>query len=628
MQNNYQCIHKLFEEQVAQHGDATALVYLGEEISYRELDQRAQRLAHYLRTLGVGTETIVALLMPRDIEMVVALLAVLKAGGAYLCLDAEYPPQRLAFMLADVGAKVVLAKQGLADKLPLGVGARIVSLDRERHRIGDQPDTPIETNVNAENLAYVTYTSGSTGEPKGTEVPHRSLIGYIRGVNYAAFDEHQTFLQHSSISWDALTLELWTPLLQGGRAVLYEGRMLTPSELQRMVLEHGVNTIWLTASLFNNVVDTMPEALEGLQQLLIGGEAISVAHVRKAMTRWPDLKIVNGYGPSECTVFSSCYVISELPGEQQRSIPIGRPIGDRRVYLLDPRLRRTAIGMSGEIYVGGPSVARGYLRRPALTADRFVPDPFSKEGGGRLYRTGDLARYLADGNLEFLGRVDQQVKVRGFRIELDEIREMLNRHPGVSKSIVIAREDEPGNKRLVGYVVAPGGLELAPNELRDYLRRELPEYMVPAAIVLLPDLPLNEHGKLDYQSLPSPEQLPRSFDEPYVAPRTEVEQKIAALWQRLLKVDEVGINDSFFNLGGHSLLLAGMFRELRQMFDTKLSVVDLFRYPTVSLLAEHVEPRDEPEDPGLEPEFAESIKQGKTRLQGRLAQSRTATLEG
>ena len=628
MQNNYRCIHELFEEQVARRGEATALVYLGKEISYRELDQRAQRLAHYLRGLGVGTEDIVAMLMPRDVELVVALLAVLKAGGAYLCLDAEYPPHRLSFMLADVKAKLVLTEQGLAEKLPLGIGTRVVSLDRERHRIADQPTDPLECNVNAENLAYVTYTSGSTGEPKGTEVPHRSLVGYIRGVNYAVFDERQTFLQHSAISWDALTLELWTALLQGGRCVLYEGRLLTPSELQRMVHDHGVNTIWLTSSLFNNVVDTMPEALEGLKQVLIGGEAISATHVRKAMARWPQLQLVNGYGPSECTVFSSCYVIKDQPAEQQRSIPIGRPIGDRRMYLLDPRLRRTAIGMSGEIYVGGPAVARGYLRRPALTAERFVPDPFSKEKGARLYRTGDLARYLTDGNLEFLGRVDQQVKVRGFRIELDEIREMLNRHPGVSKSTVIAREDEPGNKRLVGYVVAASGIELRPNSLRDYLRGELPEYMVPAAIVMLPDLPLNEHGKLDYQSLPSPEEMPRSFDETYVAPRTEVEQKIAALWQRLLQVEQVGINDSFFDLGGHSLLLANMFRELRQMFKTELSVVDLFRYPTISLLAEHVEQPVEAEGPEHEPEFADNIRQGKSRLQSRLAQSRIATIEG
>ena len=628
MQNNYQCIHTLFEEQVARRGDATALVYLGQEISYLELDQRAQRLAHYLRALGVGTETIVALLMPRNIEMVVALLAVLKAGGAYLCLDTEYPRHRLAFMLEDSGARIVLTEQSLVERLPLEIDARVVSLDRERDHIAEQETGPIESDVNAEHLAYVIYTSGSTGAPKGTGVPHRNIIGYIRGVSYAVFDEQQTFLQHSSISWDALTLELWTPLVQGGRCVLYENRILMPSELQRLVQENGINTLFLSSALFNNVVDTMPEALAGVPQLLIGGEAVSVAHVRKAMTRWPRMKIVNCYGPSECGVISSCYAINEIPDEHQRSIPIGRPVGDRKVYLLDQRLQRTAIGMSGEICVGGPAVARGYLRRPELTAERFVPDPFNKEAGGRLYRTGDLARYLADGNLEFLGRVDQQVKVRGFRIELDEISAMLNRHPGVSKNVVIAREDEPGNKRLVGYVVATGGVELKASELRDYLRHELPEYMVPSAIVLLPDLPLNEHGKLDYKALPSPEQMPRLLDETYVAPRNEIEQKIAELWQRLLQVEKVGVNDSFFDLGGHSLLLAGMFRELRQMYDTELSVIDLFRYPTISMLAEHVEYHVEPDPFDVEPEFAESIKQGKSRLQGRLARTRTATIEG
>jgi amino acid adenylation domain-containing protein len=627
MQNHYQCIHKLFEEHVAARGEATALVYLGEEISYRELDQRAQQLAHYLRALGVNTETIVALLPQRNIEMVVALLAVLKAGGAYLCLDPEYPRQRLSFILADSGAKVVLTEQSLVERLPLEIDARVVSLDLERDYIAAQGTGPIESDVKAEHLAYVTYTSGSTGAPKGTEVPHRGITGFIRGVSYAVFDEQQTFLQHSSISWDALTLELWTPLVQGGRCVLYENRILMPGELQRLVQENGINTLFLTSALFNNLVDTMPEALAGVQQLLIGGEVVSVAHVRKAMTHWPQLKIVNCYGPSECSVISSCYVINEIPGEQQRSIPIGRPVGDRKVYLLDRRLRRTAIGMSGEICVGGPAVARGYLRRPELTAERFVPDPFSKEAGGRLYRTGDLARYLAQGNLEFLGRVDQQVKVRGFRIELDEIRETLNRHPGVSKSVVIAREDEPGNKRLVGYVTAADGVELTAPELRNYLREELPEYMVPSAIMILPDLPLNVYGKVDHQALPIPEKMPRPLEGIYIPPRTEIEEKISTLWQRLLQVEKVGINDSFFDLGGHSLLLTIMFRELRQMFNTELALVDLFRYPTIGLLAEHVEQHVEPDSFELEPEFTENLKQGRSRLQGRLAQSRTAVIE-
>src|ERR1041384_1090247 len=268
MQDNYQCIHKFFEEQAARRGEATALVYLGEKISYRELDQRAQRLAHYLRALGLGTEDIVALLLPREIELVVAMLAVLKAGGAYLCLDAEYPAQRLSFILADVGAKVVLTEQALAQRLPPGIGARVVCLNRERDHIARQETGPIESDVNAENLAYVIYTSGLAGAPKGTEVPHRSIIGYIRGVSYAVFDEQQTFLQHSSISWDALTLELWTPLLQGGRCVLYGNRILMPSELQGLVQENGINTLFLSSALFNNVVDTMPEALAGVQQLL------------------------------------------------------------------------------------------------------------------------------------------------------------------------------------------------------------------------------------------------------------------------------------------------------------------------------------------------------------------------
>src|SRR4051794_6537756 len=401
------CVHELFEAQAARRPDAIALLQDDASVTYGELDARANRLAHYLRKLGVGPEERVGVCLERTPRFVEVLLAILKAGGAYVPIEATHSPERVGFMLEDSGASTVIAEGATSGSVAAsGWSGRLVLVDEEAALIDHQPDTRPVSGVTPENLAYVIYTSGSTGEPKGTEVPHRAIPGFAFGVDYATFDENQVLLQHSSISWDALTLELWPALMHGGCSVLYRGRVLTTGDLAALVARHGVTTIWLTSSVFTTFMETEPEALRGIRQILTGGEAVSLPHVRRAAELLPETRIVNGYGPSECTVFSTCQVIPrELP-ESASSVSIGRPIGDRRIYVLDERMNLVPVGVVGEIYIGGAGVGRGYLQRPALTAERFVPDSFGSENGARLYRTGDLGRWTPDGRLDFAGRRD------------------------------------------------------------------------------------------------------------------------------------------------------------------------------------------------------------------------------
>ncbi len=463
------CVHELFAAQAAATPGAVALVHGDRTLTYAALDRRANRLAHLLVRRGVGPDARVGICAERSPEMVVALLAILKAGGAYVPLDPAYPAGRLAYMLADAAVPVLLTQRRLLDQLPAH-GAEVVLLDSlfagGEDGVEDDGDAlPPAAAVTPGHLAYVIYTSGSTGRPKGTEVPHRAIPGFFRGVSYVRFDADQVLLQHSSPSWDVLTLELWPALLTGGTCVLYPGRTPELALLGEQVRAHGVTTLWLTSAYFNLVVDTCPEILAGVRQVMVGGEAVSVPHVRRALRLHPGLRLVNGYGPSECTVFATCFPV---PADfDAAAVPIGRPIGDRRVYLLDRDSGPVPVGVPGELCVGGPAVARGYRGRPALTAERFVPDPFSGEPGSRMYRSGDRVRWRADGELEFLGRMDQQVKVRGFRIEPGEVEAVLAEHPGVRDAVVLVREaasGEPGDRRLVAYVVPGAGESGAPPE--------------------------------------------------------------------------------------------------------------------------------------------------------------------
>ncbi|HEX7239695.1 MAG TPA: condensation domain-containing protein, partial [Longimicrobiaceae bacterium] len=453
-------------------------------------------------------------------------------------------------------------------------------------RISREPETAPEVEVTPEHLCYVIYTSGSTGLPKGTEVPHRAIPGFFRDAEYARFDAETVLLQHSSTSWDALTLELWPALLTGGRCVLYPGRSLDPEELAREVERHGVTTLWLTAALLNLIVDTRPELLDGVRQVMTGGEAVSGAHLRRARERNPGLRLVNGYGPSECTVFTSCHVVGDEVAEGE-VLPIGRPVGDRRVYVLDGWGEPVPVGVPGELHVGGAGVGRGYLGQAELTAEKFVPDALGGEAGARLYASGDRVRWLASGELEFLGRMDAQVKIRGFRIELGEVEAALAAVAEVRESAVVAREDAPGQKRLVAYFVAREGGGVTAGELRARLAARLPEYLVPGAFVALESLPLTPNGKLDRRALPAPAY--GSAEDGYVAPRTPVEEVLAGIWAEVLGVERVGVEEGFFELGGHSLLATQVVSRARQALGVEVPLRALFEAPTVAGLAGRIE---------------------------------------
>ncbi|MBD2131004.1 amino acid adenylation domain-containing protein [Sphaerospermopsis sp. FACHB-1094] len=581
---NYQCVHVLFEEQVEKTPDNIAVVYKQENLTYRELNNRANQLAHHLKSLGVKPETRVGICVERSPEMVIGILAILKAGGAYVPLDPAYPIERLALMLEDVQTPILLTQTHLQNRLPRNQQT-VVNLDTDGEIIAQYSADNLPCEVTPDNLAYIIYTSGSTGTPKGTEVPHRSFIGFMFGVDYIHLDENQIWLQHSSVSWDGLTLEMWPPLLYGGRCVLYPEKIPTAEKLTQIIQEQKVNTLWLTSALFNMMIDTMPQGLLGIKQLLIGGESLSINHVRLALELLPETKIINGYGPSECTVFTCCYPIPEKLTENFKSIPIGKPIGDRTVYILDTHLHRVPIGVPGELYIGGASVARGYLNQPKLTRERFISNPFI--AGDTLYKTGDLVRRLPDGNIEFIGRIDTQVKLRGFRIELAEIEAVLNQHPDIQQVVVMAREDEPGKKLLVAYLVAQDNVP-TPSSLRNFLKSKLPDYMIPAAFVILENLPLTPNGKINRRALPVPDTSQRNLEVDFVPPSTDTEQELADIWQEVLKLKQVGIHDNFFELGGHSLLATQAISRLREVFSLDFPLRYLFENPTIAELAQKV----------------------------------------
>ena len=472
-------IHQLFAEEAARQPGAPAVVAGDAVLSYGELDARSNQLARLLRELGVGPDAPVGLAARRTPDVMVALLGILKAGGAYLPLDPAYPRDRIAWMLEDARVPVVVGDSPSTATLPDSTAARLL-LDADAERIAAQSREAIEGGATAESLAYVMYTSGSTGRPKGTLIRHRAVNRLVRAVDYVALGPGETLLFAAPLAFDASTFEIWGALLNGGRVVVHPEAVPTARGLQESIRRHGVTTMWLTAALFNMVIDEDPEALSGLRQLLTGGEALSVPHVRRALEALPSVRLINGYGPTECTTFTTCFTIPRPLPEGLRSIPIGRPIRDTSLYVLDAERNPVAPGEPGELYVGGEGLARGYLNRPDLTSERFVPDVVSGAVDSRLYRTGDLVRWLPDGTVEYLGRADEQVKIRGFRIEPGEIVAALLAHAAVKTAAVVAREDRPGAKRLVGYLVGRSGAERPSHaELREHLAKSLPEAMVP-----------------------------------------------------------------------------------------------------------------------------------------------------
>ncbi|HEX7240350.1 MAG TPA: amino acid adenylation domain-containing protein, partial [Longimicrobiaceae bacterium] len=572
-------VHALFAAQAARTPHAPALVFGGETLTYAELDREAARLARRLRERGVGPETRVGICAERSAELVTAMLAVLRAGGAYVPLDPAYPAERLAFMLADSGARVVVAQEHLLGRLPEFDGE--VVLVGEGDTAEDAPELPAVP----DSLAYVIYTSGSTGTPKGVAVPHRGVVRLVRGTDYVQLGPGDRVAQLSNSAFDAATFEVWGALLNGAALVGAErDTVLSPERFAAWLREERITTAFLTTALFNQVARQVPDGFGTLEHLLFGGEAVDPAAVRACLEAGPPRRLLHVYGPTEGTTFSSWQRVERVPAGAA-TVPIGRGIASTTLHVLDRRMEPVPAGIPGELYVGGAGVARGYVGRPEPTAERFVPDAFG-EPGARMYRTGDRVRWSARGEVEFLGRLDAQVKIRGFRIEPGEVEAVLHAHPGVREAAVTVREDAPGERRLVGYVVPrePGAVETA--ELRRWLAQRLPEHLVPGALVALEALPLTPNGKLDRRALPAPGPGGTGAS---AAPRTPAEEVLAGIWADVLRAERVGVHDGFFELGGHSLLATRVVSRVRDAFGVELPLRAVFEAPTVAALAERVE---------------------------------------
>ncbi|HEX8272300.1 MAG TPA: amino acid adenylation domain-containing protein, partial [Longimicrobiaceae bacterium] len=585
-------LHDPFEAWAARSPGSVAVVAGGARTTYAELDARANRLARHLRGLGVGPEVRVGVCVERTLDMVVALLAVLKAGGAYVPMDAGYPPQRLAFMLEDARVPVLVTQAALLERLPEGAAGAVVRLDADRARIAAESPAPLQSAAGPENPAYVIYTSGSTGRPKGIVVRHRGVVNNVTDLNRSfGVGPGDSGLALSSLSFDMCVYEVFGMLAAGGTVVLPD-----PDEARdvrhwaELLVKHGV-TVWNSApALLEAVVELVESRPElrprSLRLALLGGDWIPVTLPERLRAVAERVRVISLGGVTEASIHSTVYPVGERD-PRWTSIPYGRPMANQTAYVLDRLHGLLPVGVSGELCFGGVGLARGYLGRPDLTADRFVPDPFGDAPGGRLYRTGDRARWRADGQLELLGRMDFQVKVRGFRIELGEIEAALRAQPGVREAVVMARADASGERRLVGYVVGEPGAVPPAAELRQALGRSLPEYMVPAAVVALERLPLTPNGKVDRGSLPAPELgAPASA---HVAPRTPTEELLAGIWADVLRRERVGVGESFFELGGHSLLATRVVSRIREAFGVELPLRALFEAPTLERLAARVE---------------------------------------
>jgi len=577
-------IPELFARQALLAPEAIALVCGGESLKYAELDRRSNRLARYLQKRGVGKETMVGVLMDRTGDLIVALLAVLKAGGAYVPLDPAYPSERIALVIEDSCASVIVVNNRTRQNIA-GAPACTILADAQAAAIAAESGEPLDCPAAAENLAYVIYTSGSTGKPKGVMVEHRNVASFFDAMDPVIGADPGVWLAVTSISFDISALELLWTLTRGFRVILHgdEGTHTIPAE----IIRHGVTHLQLTPSLARMIAADPRSlaALGRLEKLLIGGEALPpalVASLRPAVRG----EIYNLYGPTETAIWSTTYRILAAT-DSRSSVPIGRPLANTHTYVLDSELRRAPAGEPGELFIGGAGVVRGYWQRPELTAERFLPDPFA--GEGRVYRTGDVVRLLPDGNLEFLGRTDFQVKIRGFRVELGEIEAALERHPAVQQAVVVAREDRPGDKRLAAYVVARDSRTPEPASLRALLASKLPDYMVPSHFMALDRLPLTANGKIDRKALPSPlDSTSRTSAPADERPRSETERLIARAWAEALGLECVGLHDNFFDLGATSLMVPEVQMELQRSLSREIPLVDLFEFHTVSGLAGHL----------------------------------------
>ncbi|BAY46081.1 amino acid adenylation domain-containing protein [Scytonema sp. HK-05] len=589
------CIHELFEAQVEQTPDAVAVVFGSEQLTYKQLNQRANQLAHYLKELGVKPDALVGICVERSLSMVVGLFAILKAGGAYVPLDPAYPQERLNYILSDAQVSLLLTDSSpkiSSPQLPINKDIRedavsplqVVCIDTDWDRIATtstENPTPCST---VAHLAYVIYTSGSTGKPKGVQIPHGAVVNFLTSMQrQPGLTQADVVLAVTTISFDIAALELYLPLITGARIDLVTREVASDGRLlSEQIAAGGATVMQATPATWRMLLAAGWGGVPGLK-ILCGGEALPGDLAQQLLAT--GAAIWNMYGPTETTVWSTVFEVAATQLLSQTSIPIGRPIANTQIYLLDSHLQPVPIGVPGELHIGGDGLARGYLNRPELTAQKFIRNPFSQEQGSRLYKTGDLARYLPDGNIDYIGRIDNQVKIRGFRIELGEIEAVLRQHPSVLQAVVIAREDVPGDKRLVAYVVVTEHIPPSLSELRRFLKEQLPDYMVPTAFVLLDTLPLTPNGKIDRRALPAPDTSDFISDNNFVAPRNSTEEVLAALWAQVLGLERVGIHDNFFELGGHSLLATQVISRIRQAFGVEIPIQLLFETPTIADLA-------------------------------------------
>jgi amino acid adenylation domain-containing protein len=572
----------LVETEAARAPEAVAACFEEGRLTYRELNTRANRLARHLERQGVGPNILVAVLVERSLDMLIAVLAVMKAGGAYVPLDPAYPADRLEFMLKDARIPLILTQEALRDRLAVPEEVRTICLDRDAPLMAREAGENLPRRAAPTDLAYVIYTSGSTGRPKGVRLTHRSLVNLLAAFRRIVdAGPRDVLVAVTTLSFDIAGLELFLPLVTGGQVVI-AGRDVAadPAKLMGLLSAAGATIVQATPATWRMLTEAGWQSAQGLR-VLCGGEALPTD--LGARLRETGAEVWNVYGPTETTIWSTAHRVDEVAGP----VPIGRPIANTRIYVLDRTGEPVPIGVPGELYIGGAGVARGYLDRPELTRERFVADRFSTDPAARLYRTGDIVRYRPDGALEFVGRGDHQVKVRGFRIELGEIETVLTQHPAVAEAVVVAREDRPGDRYLAAYLRSAGPVP-AVSELRGFLKGRLPDYMVPSTFTSLEEFPLTPNGKVDRRRLPEPDDRRTVSRAPFLAPRGRVEDAIAAAWRDVLRLDQVGVDDNFFDLGGHSLLLVQVQAKLRSVLGREIAIVEMFQYPTIRTMAAHL----------------------------------------